>query len=307
MDREPSAFLERKGGVIQPPQFQVPQPEWVIGKHALLGVEAVVRGGRTELWPTIRRIPYQWPGVLHYQDHDDQPFMLLHNSGGGFIEGDVAQFQMHALPGTRVLMTTTGANKFYKCETGGHCQDLVEVHLGSGCLLEYLPDEVIPYRNSSFSRSTRVCAPADARIFMTDVLTAGRLHHGDTGGETFVFTRMRSETALEIGGRLLWLDRLVAETPQAVADLEALWGGHPVMATVLAYAPDLPVDLPDRIHALIEQDDRVKAAVTCIDGKLLCMRLLADTAWSVHESIFAIWSVVRPSLAGKPARVISKP
>jgi len=307
MDREPGAFLERKGGLTLQPRFQEPQPGWVIGKHALLGVEAVVAEGRTQLWPTVRRIPYQWPGVLHYQDHDDQPFMLLHNSGGGFIEGDAAQFQMHAKAGSRVLITTTGANRFYKCENGGHCEDHVEVRLGDNCLLEYLPDEVIPYRRSSFTRSARISAAPSARVFMSDVLTAGRQYHGAQAGEAFVFDRLRSEMALEVGGRLVWLDRLIADSPGAVADLEALWGGHRCMATILAYAADLPVDLCDRVDECARGDRHTKAAVSCIDGNLLCMRLLTDDAWRAHEMIFDIWSIVRPGMAGKPARAICKP
>lgn len=307
MDREPGVVLECKGRLSLQPAFEAPVAGWELGKHALLGVEAVVQDGRTQLWPTVRRTPYQWPGVLHYQDHDDQPFMQLHNSGGGFIEGDVAQFQLTAAAGSRVLVTTTGANRFYKCENGGHCEDHVEVHLGEDCLFEYLPDEVIPYRSSAFTRSTRISAAASARVFLSDVITAGRQYHGADAGEIFAFDAMRSETGLELEGRLVWLDRLIADTPETVGDLEALWGGYRCMATVLAYAPDLPADLCDLVQARIATFGFGKAGVTLIDGNVLCLRLLTEDAWQAHEAIFAIWSVVRPFLAGKPARVISKP
>lgn len=307
MDREPGSVLECKGRLSLQPVFPDPQSGWDLGKHALLGIEAVVQDGRTQLWPTVRRTPYQWPGVLHYQDHDDQPFMQLHNSGGGFIEGDIAQFRLDARAGSRVLMTTTGANRFYKCENGGHCEDHVEVHLGADCLFEYLPDEVIPYRRSAFTRSTRIAAARSARVFVSDVITSGRQYHGAQSGEAFAFDVMRSETGLEIDGRLVWLDRLIADTPDAVGALEALWGGHGCMATMLAYAEDLPADLCDRVQDVVASLGHGKGGVTFIDGNLLCVRLLVDDAWRAHEATFAIWSVVRPSIAGKPARVISKP
>jgi len=74
----------------------LPDPAWTIGKHALMNLHVVRRNGRTEIDPRSWRIPYQWQGC-HYQDHDDQPFLLLINSGGGFVEGDAFEFLARSL------------------------------------------------------------------------------------------------------------------------------------------------------------------------------------------------------------------
>src|SRR3954470_16170213 len=95
----------------------LPDPDWIIGKHALMNLHGVLRNGRTEIDPKSWRIPYQWQGC-HYQDHDDEPFLLLINSAGGFVEGDVAELYAHLDAGTRALITTTAASKFYKCIEG---------------------------------------------------------------------------------------------------------------------------------------------------------------------------------------------
>ena len=104
----------------------MPDPSWEIGKHALMNVRVSLINGRSEMQPSSWRIPYQWQGA-HYQDNDDQPFLLLINSGGGFVEGDSASFHATLDPGTRALITTTAASKYYKCPEGRVSRETVSM------------------------------------------------------------------------------------------------------------------------------------------------------------------------------------
>ena len=88
-----------------------PDPDWIVGKYALMNVHAYRRDDSTVIEPHSWRIPFQWQGY-HYQDHDDQPFMLLLNSGGGFVEGDVSHFRATLAPRARALFTTTASSNF---------------------------------------------------------------------------------------------------------------------------------------------------------------------------------------------------
>jgi urease accessory protein len=154
-------------------QVVLPQPDWIVGKHALMNIHAVRRNGRTEIDPRSWRIPYQWQGC-HYQDADDQPFLLLINSGGGFVEGDVAELHGTLERGTRALITTTAASKFYKCIEGETSRELVNLSVGPEALLEYWPDESIPFALSRVERRTRIALEPSSRLFATDVIMARR-------------------------------------------------------------------------------------------------------------------------------------
>src|SRR5699024_7423937 len=118
-----------------------------IGKHGRLIVKAITKDGRTHFVPLYRRIPYQWQG-FHYQDVDDQPFLQLHHSAGGLTGGDTAGVHLSTDPGTRSFVTTTEATRYYKADTQDPAHEIFEFHLGSGSILEYLPDETIPYASS---------------------------------------------------------------------------------------------------------------------------------------------------------------
>ena len=279
-----------------------PDPQWIVGKYALMNVHAHLSNGRTEIEPHSWRIPFQWQGY-HYQDHDDQPFMLLLNSGGGFVEGDVSQFHAELDPGTRALITTTASTKYYKCVEGDTSRELVSMIVGPEALLEYCPDEAIPFQWSRAQRISRISMHASSRLFATDMISAGRVHYGD--GEVFKFDSLTSEFEIRIGKRLVALDRLSATTPETIAALPRLWHGAYHMATVFGYAPDLPVDIENEVHNICQGIEGTEIGVSRI-GNLVVTRILAVETWQAHEAIFGAWQALRPSIAGKEARPISK-
>ena len=279
-----------------------PDPAWIVGKHALMNVRATSRLGRTEIDPLCWRIPFQWQGY-HYQDHDDQPFMLLLNSGGGFVEGDVAHFHAVLEPGTRALFTTTASSKFYKCPGGAVSREIVDLHVGADALVEFCPDEAIPFARSKAHRINRIALAPSSRLFATDMVSAGRVHYG--AGEVFRFDHLVSEFRITIGGRLAALDRLVATAPETIAALERLWLGRLHMATAFAYAPDLAPGVEDGVHEAIAGVEGTEAGVTRI-GQLVIVRILSHETWQAHEALFNAWAALRPAVAGKDARPILK-
>ena len=280
-----------------------PDPEWIIGKHALMNLRAMIRNGRTEIDPHSWRIPFQWQGY-HYQDHDDQPFILLLNSAGGFVEGDVAELSVTLEPGTRVLATGTGASRFYKCLEGATSRELVTVSVGEGALFEYLPDEAIPFADSIVERRTLLDLAPSARLFASDIIAAGRIHYG-TSGEAFAFERLFSEIEVRQNGRALALDRLIANGASEVQALRQLWAGANHMITILAVAPDFGPGLEDQCHAALASAPVIRAGVTRM-GPLIVARALTMETYEAHETVYAIWDVLRPVLAGKAARPIRK-
>jgi len=287
------------GAMYEPVQ---PDPDWIIGKYALMNVRVMVRNGHTEIDPQSWRIPYQWQGY-HYQNHDDEPFMLLVNSGGGFVEGDVSHFHATVEDNARVLFTTTASSKFYKCPAGEISREIVDVVVGENALVELMPDEAIPFATRRVHRINRVALRESSRLFATDMISAGRVHYGD--GEIFHFDSLTSEFEILVDGRPVALDRIVAPDRAGVDALSRLWRGYLHMANVFAYASDLPPDIENAIHEASQDVEGCSIGVSRI-GNLITTRVLATETWQAHEAIYNIWSVLRPSLAGKPAEPIRK-
>lgn len=276
-------------------------PSWEIGKHGLLVVRARQDRARTVLEPVRRRIPFQWHGV-HYQDHDAEPFLLLHSSSGGFVEGDSATIEFEAGTGTRSLLTTTEATKFYRCDGGGVSRERNIFHVGPEATVEYLPDEVIPFARSRFDRCTSFHLHPTSQLIASEIVTAGRVHY--RADELFGFDAMTSALEIRVDGRPRFIDRLVVDESNR-SRFRDEWDGFAIYATVVAYGAALTEDLPEAVERDDYGTDRLRVGAS-FRRNLLVVRILGDETWRVHEAVQSVWSRVRPQLLGKPARPIIK-
>jgi urease accessory protein len=278
-----------------------PDPKWIVGKQALMNVRAHAVDGRTIIEPSSWRIPFQWQGY-HYQDHDDEAFMLMVNSGGGFVEGDGSYFYGNVEKGARALFTTTASGKFYKCLNGGVSREVVEFNVAEDATLEYLPDEAIPFAASHSHRKILINLHKTSRMFATDMVSAGRVHYGR---EIFKFHAMNSSFEVVIDGETQMMDKMLVGSPEEVADLERLWNGARHAALVFAYAPDLPADAENRVREYCSGVEQTEIGVSRI-GSLVSMRILSVETWQAHEAIYKAWTALRPAISGKAARPIKK-
>ena len=274
--------------------------DWIIGKHGVLDIRAHLINGRTEVENKKRRIPFQWQGY-HYQDHDDEPFLPLITSTGGFVEGDITEFRATLDQNTRLLVTGTSASKFYKC-LGGNCsQEIVDVNVGPNALFEYHPGVAIPYSHSRVKRYTRIAIDVTSRLFASDILSAGRIHYGK--GEIFKFDSMVSIFEIVRDTKVIATDRLVATEKEQIENLIRLWKGAHHMGIAFAYASDLSQGIEDLVYDNCKHVENTVVGVSRIDN-IVIARILSMNSWQAYEAIFNFWSTVRPEVAGKPARQI---
>ena len=276
-----------------------PDPAWIVGKHALMNVRATSRRGRTEIDPLRWRIPFQWQGC-HYQDHDDQPFMLLVNSGGGFVEGDVSHFHALLEPGyprplhhhgIEQVLQVPGRRRLAR-DRGSPCRRrrAAGVLPGRGDPLRPEPgapdqpdryDALVPALRHRHGLG-RPCALRRGRGLPLRPSGLGVPHrHRRPPGRP----------------RPPGCDRGPRPSPRSSG---CGWGGC-TWRRPFAYAPDLAPGVEDGVHEAIAGVDGTEAGVTRI-GNLVIVRILSHETWQAHEALFNAWAALRPAIAGKNAR-----
>ena len=78
------------------------------------------------------------------------------------------------------------------------------IQLGERASLEFLPDHVIPHRDSRLHQSLHVEMGRGSRAIFWDALAAGRVAHG----ERWNFRQVDSKTAISLCGRTIFLNRI---------------------------------------------------------------------------------------------------
>src|SRR5699024_5233621 len=193
-------------------------------------------------------------------------------------------------PDTRSLATTTEATRYYKTTTEEPAHEVFEFDVDSGSVLEYLPDETIPYADSKTKRETFFNLKADSHLIATDILSGGRLEYLE--GEMFDFNTFHSKSVVTVEGKSIFVDNLILVQSNSSRVLDS-WLGFSVLSTVVVFSSRLAPSIVDDITESLEAIPDIKFGVS-FDDLLLVVKVLTNETWLAHEVVHDVWSAVCP-------------
>lgn len=243
----------------------------------------------------------------------------------GIAAGDRLGLSARLDAGTRVLLTTPGATRFYRCDAGQGEQQ-VDIDVAAGACLEWTPGETLVYDGAQAVNQLQFRLAPGARMIGWEVTALGlpaaalpfrrgalqqRLSVAALGGATPVTwleqgrlaaddTRLL-ESSLGLGGRralaTMWfgigdthpddgLDAAMGAARQVAADLIAGWQ---------AALPDVPGDAAGGAAGLPPL-----AGVTRAMPHVLVLRGLADRVEPLVQLLRAVRRAWREPLLGAP-------
>ncbi|WP_017305175.1 urease accessory protein UreD [Spirulina subsalsa] len=201
--------------------------------HGKLHLIYHFQGGRTQLKYQHNQAPLKVQRPFYPEGGQICHTVALHTAGG-IVGGDQLTQRVELQPDSQVLMTTAAAQKIYGSlgETATQC---LEVELGRGAYLEWLPQESIVFEGAEYRQELRVNLDWGARFCGWEITRFGRTARG----ERFLRGNWRSRTEIWQGGKPLWIDRQwlpgsleTVESPHALAGCPImgsfLWLGSPI-------------------------------------------------------------------------------
>ncbi len=248
----------------------------------------------TKLTRNLHRGPLQVQKALYPEGPDTCHVVVLHPPGG-IAASDSLSLRASLDDGARALLTTPGANKWYR-STGPVARQSQHFALAPDAVLEWLPRENILFDGSNIAMSLDIVLAAGARYFGWEVLCFGRRASGEKWASGMFATR----TCVRRAGRMLWSEvgRVDAGSgfPQSPVGL----AGHTVSGTFLVAGADAGDEL---LRLCRRQTSRAAArtGLTRLPGVLIA-RYLGDSCEEVLDYFTVLWTLLRPALAARPAR-----
>lgn len=221
------------------------------------------------------------------------PHLYLLHPPGGVVGGDQLRIEVEVERGAHALITTPAAGKFYRCE-GRQALMSQQLVVQEDACLEWLPQETIIYEGADAQSHTRVELSHSSRFIGWEMLCLGR----PAAKEGFERGQLRQRLEVWREGRPLWLERACFEGGSEA--LAAPWGlaGYPLSATLVAVGcpPGLAADIREQLPCTDEE----RLSVTQMNDVLVC-RYLGWQAQHARQRLAAVWALLRPQLAGRPA------
>ncbi len=259
-----------------------------------LGFEWRPEEGRTVLAHRRHEGPLRVQKALYPEGPALCQVLMLHPPAG-IAGGDALTLQLALGPGSRALVTTPGAGKWYRSK-GPLATQLLDFRIEDGAVLEWLPQETILYDQLHGHTETRVQLGADALYVGLDLLCLGRT----ASGETLRQGRLGMTARIEREGRLLWSEQGAIEGGSRLLHSLAGLRGMPVSGTLLVAGRAISNELLDACRAV--QPAVGEGAVTRLPD-LLVARYLGPGTEAARAWFVDLWACLRPALTGREAQV----
>lgn len=263
------------------------------GWQARLALEYTRQGERTALTGRAHSGPLLVQKALYPEGEGVCHSVVVHPPGG-IAGGDALQLELRLHEGAAALLTTPGAGKWYK-STGLKASLVQRFEVGSGAVLEWLPQPAIVFDAARADIRTEVRLHEEALYLGWDVSCMGR----SASGERFASGELRQRTEVWQQGRRLWCEyaRLAGDDPMLASN--AGLASCTVSATLIAAGREIPMDLLERCRR-VAPETAERCGITVLPRVLLA-RYLGHSSEAAMDYFIALWTLLRPALAGRNA------
>jgi urease accessory protein len=262
--------------------------------HASLQLDYTLESNRS-----VARYLHQGPlRILQslYPEGDAVCHNVLVHPPSGLVGGDTLDMQVTVGTGAHGLVTTPGATRFYRSETGLATQQ-VHARVESGARLEWLPLEAIAYNQcDALNRAVFELAPG-AEMMAWDLTAFGL----PAANLPYVEGTFRQH--LEIPG--VWLERgtLSAEDTRLMDSPLGLAGQRCMATLVFASGSAMADERIERALAcareLLEASElRLTAGATSPHKQVIVLRVLAPVTEPAMHLLRRVWAAWRQEMWG---------
>ena len=272
------------------------------GKHGYLNLGFEVdKSGRSILRELDRRVPLIVQQELYFDEElPDLPCVYILSSGGPNIDGDRYRQNIFLREGAMAFVSTGAATKLASMQDNysGLKQTIT---LDKDAYLEYLPEPIIPCRNTRFISDTTMTVHESATVFYSEIYMGGRKYFN--GGELFEFDILSVCTHGERpDGRQLFREKFIIDPMRSPIRDIGVMHDFDVFANVLVMTPEENIEpIYDAVTAYLDAQTHIAAGITRLPSRAgLLFKVLGREPGPVKKVVRDFCSKVRMQVKGKP-------
>jgi urease accessory protein UreH len=132
-------------------------------------------------------------------------------------------------------------------------------------------DPVIPFAGASLTQQFSLDICESSRLYWSDALMSGRA----TRGEAWRFNDLAYQLRLDVGGRLMLLERYRVAPCDRGVTRTWMTGGANYAATAIVHDARATADRVETLHRHLQEVDGTQIGVDLVEPRLMLARLLA--------------------------------
>jgi urease accessory protein len=268
-----------------PPEFEQYVGDMDVEKTGALRItlEMDHTKNKTILTQQYSKAPLLTQKALHYDiANPSMAYLFLMSSSGGILQGDRYHIAISVKSKAIANITTQGATRIYKMESNYGAQ-FVDIDVDDGSYLEFLPDQIIPYKKSRYFQQVLIKAGTDSTVVYSEIMTPGRVAMGELFDYDLCYLRL---VAKNRAGKTLFLDTSRLDPKEQRFEQTGVLGGSSVFGTLyIVTKKDQLQNISDDINVVLENTDLMCGCSFLPEDSGLVVRLAGDSSEDIKAVI----------------------
>jgi urease accessory protein len=281
-----------------------------VGKAGKLGalvlrLEQDKSNGKTSVKEQYSRVPLYTQRALYLEEAlSNMAYMYIISPSGGMLQGDRYRMDITLRNHALAHITTQGATRLYRME-GNYATQIINIDVGEDCYFEYIPDQVIPYRDSRFYQEANLRVHDNATLLYSEIITPGRVASGEHFDYDICYMKA---IAKDHTGGLKFTDVAILEPKKRDMKVFGVLSNHDVVGNMYIITKNKKLqEINTNVNAVLKAIPKVYGGATILPGNSgVGIRMLGNTASDLRYVIYEVVRVVRRIILDAPFSGIRK-
>jgi urease accessory protein len=238
------------------------------------------------------KVPLYTQRVLYLEESlPSMAYMYIMSPSGGILQGDRYRMDITLKNDAFFHLTTQGATRLYRMDKN-YATQIVNITVGEGCYFEYIPDQIIPYRNSRFYQKVTLNTHDNSTMVYSEMLVPGRVGSGESFEYDICYLKTNAKNQ---NGELRFIDIAMLEPKKKSIRNFGVLEGFDVVGTVYILTESKYIrELNDQINSMIESLPKIYGGATILPNNSgVMIRLLGAFATDVRNVIYEVVRICR--------------
>lgn len=260
---------------------------------------------KTVLKEQYSKVPLYTQRVLYLEESlPSMAYLFVISPSGGILQGDRYRMDITLSKNALFHLTTQGATRIYRMDKN-YATQVVNITVGEGCYFEFIPDQIIPYRDSRFYQKVLLNVHDNATMVYSELLVPGRVASGESFDYDICYLKTNARNQ---DGELRFIDIAILEPKKRILKNSGVLENFDVVGTVYILAPANHIkELNSLINSMIESYPKVYGGSTILPNSSgVMVRLLGPFASDVRDVIIEVTRITRKEILDAPFSRIRK-
>jgi urease accessory protein len=271
-----------------------------VGKAGKLGalyllLEQNEKINKTIIKEQYSKVPLFTQRALYLEDSlPSMAYIYIISPSGGILQGDRYRIDIKLSKNAKAHFTTQGATRVYRMNKNFATQ-ILNITLESNCYLEFVPDQIIPYKDSRFFQSVNLTLDDTATLIYSETIVPGRM----AMDEYFDYDVCYLKTiAKNHTGKLKLVDTALLEPKKNKLKRFGILEDYNMLSNLYILTPSKNINtLIERISGDFINFDNVVGACSILPSESgLVVRILGNTIDHIKKVIHNILDICRQEI-----------